>query len=75
MKKDVKPIDMMYQQRIHYLSIGLQLDRKQLAQKADMPLKELNKIMDSKIPNITITQAYKLSQALNVTMNYLIRGV
>lgn len=75
MKKEVKAIDMMYQQRIHFLSIGLQLDRKQLAQKADMPLKELNKIMDSKIPNITLMQAYKLSQALNVTMNYLIRGV
>ena len=66
---------MMYQQRIHFLSIGWQLDRKQLAKKADMPLSELNKIMDSEIPNITLMQAYKLSKALDVTMNYLIRGV
>lgn len=75
MKKEYSIDDMMYQQRIHFLSIGWQLDRKQLAKKADMPLSELNKIMDSEIPNITLMQAYKLSKALDVTMNYLIRGV
>ena len=75
MKKEYSIDDMMYQQRIHFLSIGWQLDRKQLAKKADMPLSELNKIMDSEIPNITLMQAYKLSKALDVTMNYLSRGV
>ena len=75
MKKEYSIDDMMYQQRIHFLSIGWQLDRKQLAKKADMPLSELNKIMDSEIPNITLMQAYKLSKALDDTMNYLIRGV
>lgn len=65
---------MLYQYRIYYLSYRLQLSRKELAAKAGMTTGELNRIMSSEAPNITIEQTAKLAIALETTMNYLISG-
>ena len=66
--------EMMYQQRIKYLSYRLHLSKKELAKKAGMTVGALDRILDSDIPNLSLEQAAALAAALEVPMNYLVLG-
>ena len=65
---------MMYMQRIHYLLYSRHMTKKQLAKKAGMTDGELERLLGSEIPNISLEQAAAVAGALDVTMNYLILG-
>ena len=66
--------EMLYQQRIKYLSYRLHLSKRELAQRAGMTIGALERILDSDTPNISLEQAAALAEVLEVPMNYLILG-
>lgn len=66
--------EMLYMQRIHYLLYSRHMTKKQLAKRAGMTECELERLLGSEIPNISMEQTAAISEALDVTMNYLILG-
>ena len=67
-------IEMLYQQRIKYLSYRLRLSKRELAKRAGMTIGALERILESDTPNISLEQAAALADVLEVPMNYLILG-